>query len=286
MMNLRLAIKVKLKMARKSPNAETYKLLYAKSGNECAFPDCNHPIFDDESDYVAQLCHIKSAEQGGQRYDFKQTDDERRSYENLMFMCHMHHKKTDNVEKYTVEKLLEMKENHERKYTQKGKEATEQMIRQIQIENASFWNNQANRKFEFEDFKISREFDKDIKKLLSELDEHIQTLEDYCEMCANSDENDILESDLKTLMKLANLDYSNIETINYQSNPFKNRNWEMHNIGRQNFFAHIKLYIVQLKVKIFEELVTHHPNDLDLKQDLTKSQSDFDTINTSSYYVD
>lgn len=62
--------------------AETYKLLLARSGNECAFPDCTHPIFNDEGLYIAQLCHIKSANKGGQRYDGSQTDDERRAFEN------------------------------------------------------------------------------------------------------------------------------------------------------------------------------------------------------------
>jgi len=29
-------------MARKSPSAEALKLLYVRSGNECAFPNCEH----------------------------------------------------------------------------------------------------------------------------------------------------------------------------------------------------------------------------------------------------
>ena len=79
---------------RKPPSAETYKLLYVRSGNECAFPGCNHPIFNDDGLYIAQLCHIKAANVGGQRYDENQTDEQRRAPENLLFMCHRHHKET------------------------------------------------------------------------------------------------------------------------------------------------------------------------------------------------
>jgi hypothetical protein len=51
---------------RKSPSAETLKHLYVLSGNVCAYPDCNHPIFNDEGLYIAQLCHVHAAEKGGQ----------------------------------------------------------------------------------------------------------------------------------------------------------------------------------------------------------------------------
>ncbi|SKB52562.1 hypothetical protein [Malaciobacter marinus] len=60
-------------MARKSPNTEILKLLCVRSGNECAFPNCNHPIFNDNGLYIAQLCHMNAANIGGQRYDENQS---------------------------------------------------------------------------------------------------------------------------------------------------------------------------------------------------------------------
>lgn len=125
-------------MARKSPSAETYKVLYARSGNVCAFPSCDHPIFNDNGLYIAQLCHIKAANEGGPRFDMSQTDEERRSSDNLLFMCHRHHKETDNIKEYTIEKLVEIKDKHEKQYTEEGRSASKKMIEQIEAEAELF----------------------------------------------------------------------------------------------------------------------------------------------------
>lgn len=103
----------KKKMTRKAPTTEVIKKLCVLSKNKCAFPGCDHPIIKENGIYIAQLCHIEAAEKGGERYNENQTDEERRSFSNLMFLCHAHHKETNDVEKYTVEVLKEMKQKHE-----------------------------------------------------------------------------------------------------------------------------------------------------------------------------
>lgn len=54
---------------------------------------------------------------GGERFNPNMTNEDRRSFDNLMLMCHHHHVVTDDVERYNVEKLKEMKRNHEAKYS-------------------------------------------------------------------------------------------------------------------------------------------------------------------------
>lgn len=103
-------------MARKSPASATLRRLFALSGNECAFPGCNHVLVNRDGVYVAQLCHIEAAEVGGQRYNDKQTNDDRRAFENLLLMCYEHHKITDDIDVYTVEKLKEIKSSHEQRF--------------------------------------------------------------------------------------------------------------------------------------------------------------------------
>jgi hypothetical protein len=68
---------------------------------------------DDQSVLVGELCHIEGAEPGGERYNPNQTDEERRAFENLLYLCHGHHKVTDNTVTYTVAVLKEMKRKHE-----------------------------------------------------------------------------------------------------------------------------------------------------------------------------
>jgi hypothetical protein len=65
--------------------------LLLRSGNECAFPGCTHPIFNDEDELVAECCHIEAALPGGERFNADQSNEQRRQYNNLLFMCNRHH---------------------------------------------------------------------------------------------------------------------------------------------------------------------------------------------------
>ena len=52
-------------MARLANTKEDYRLLFARTGNQCAFPGgCNHPLIDDDM-FAAQVCHIEAAQPGG-----------------------------------------------------------------------------------------------------------------------------------------------------------------------------------------------------------------------------
>ncbi|HAN76755.1 MAG TPA: hypothetical protein DCQ31_02705 [Bacteroidales bacterium] len=94
----------------------TIKRLFALSGNQCAFPDCDVIfVLPERQEIIAQICHIEAAELGGERYNPNQTDDERRDYNNLILLCPNHHVETDDIVKYSVEVLKEMKRNHELK---------------------------------------------------------------------------------------------------------------------------------------------------------------------------
>lgn len=105
------------KIKRLMPTQETLRELYLKSGNQCAFPECHELMIDYDGTFIGEICHIEAAMPGGERFNKNQSNEERRKFENLILMCHKHHKITDDVNKYTVEKLREMKQNHEKKFT-------------------------------------------------------------------------------------------------------------------------------------------------------------------------
>jgi hypothetical protein len=100
-------------MARLTPKIDVVKKLCILSKNQCAFNGCEHTILNEKGEYIAQLCHIEAAAKGGERYNKSQSDEDRRSESNLMFLCHAHHKETDNEKIYTVDILKEMKRQHE-----------------------------------------------------------------------------------------------------------------------------------------------------------------------------
>jgi hypothetical protein len=95
---------------------KTIKRLYALSGNQCAFPNCHISLLSSDSEInFSNICHIEAAEPGGQRYNSTSNDNYRRSYENLVLLCANHHLETNDVVKYTVPILQEMKKYHETK---------------------------------------------------------------------------------------------------------------------------------------------------------------------------
>ena len=132
-------------MSRKPISDSTLKKLFSLSGNLCAFPNCKQCLVENNLNLIAQICHIEAAEVGGQRYNLKQSDEERRSFENLIILCPNHHKVTDDVQEYSVEKLLQMKSIHEQKYLNNRfvldsnvlAEAKEQLSNQVNYHNSS-----------------------------------------------------------------------------------------------------------------------------------------------------
>ena len=101
---------------RLAPTKQTLSQLFALSGNQCAFPGCTQRLFSQKNKFIAQVCHIAAASDGGERPNVNLTPEEKRQPENLLMLCYPHHIETDDVDEYTVEKLKEMKKNHEDKF--------------------------------------------------------------------------------------------------------------------------------------------------------------------------
>src|SRR5919202_614781 len=118
-------------MSRLQPTPNTVKKLFALSGNRCAFPGCSFSLLDKDGNLVGQICHIEAAEEGGERYNPGQTDEQRRSFENLILLCANHHIVTNDIEKYTVDKLKNMKNNHESQFVEKPHEISDELVDKI-----------------------------------------------------------------------------------------------------------------------------------------------------------
>ncbi|PIH61099.1 hypothetical protein [Paenibacillus sp. LK1] len=114
---LRMVPITKETVKRLTPTKDVLRELYLKSGNQCAFPGCSHLMIDADGNFIGEICHIEAAKEGGQRFNPIHSNNDRRAFSNLMLMCHACHKKTDNVQIYTVNVLREMKKNHEKKFS-------------------------------------------------------------------------------------------------------------------------------------------------------------------------
>lgn len=94
------------------------KVLIQLSGGQCAI--CKTKLHMRKGDgNVANLgvmAHICGEKPKSARYNANMTDEERQSYDNLIFVCPTCHTKIDNdVTTYTVEKLHELKIEHQKK---------------------------------------------------------------------------------------------------------------------------------------------------------------------------
>ena len=107
------------KAKRLTPKPEVLRELYILSGNNCAMPDCNNVIIDHAGVVVGHVCHIEAAMPDGPRFNFNQTNDQRRALSNLVLMCAGHHAQIDSKKhekKWTVAALQKIKAGHEKKF--------------------------------------------------------------------------------------------------------------------------------------------------------------------------
>lgn len=100
------------------PKLTTRMMLAFVSLGKCA--ECAHALFQDdpiEPTHIGECAHIRGENPTAARYDPGMTDEERRAFSNLLYLCPGCHTLIDKqVTKYTVEYLLEKKGQVLRKY--------------------------------------------------------------------------------------------------------------------------------------------------------------------------
>lgn len=95
-------------------------MLWGRSANICAFPNCNKTLVMDETEgddasIIGEEAHIVAKKPDGPRGDSPLTEEERDKYDNLILLCSIHHKLIDDqVNEYPVSKLKEYKKEHEK----------------------------------------------------------------------------------------------------------------------------------------------------------------------------
>lgn len=93
------------------------KILWAKSGNRCAFCRVKLVVEKTEVDsesVVGEECHIVSGAPTGPRHDASYPNEKIDSVDNLILLCATHHKMVDDQqETYTASVLSSIKRNHE-----------------------------------------------------------------------------------------------------------------------------------------------------------------------------
>ena len=98
---------------------KTRKMIWGRSANRCNFPECRRELVmdateTDDASIVGEECHIVAREKNGPRGISDLDEEQRDKYNNLLLLCSVHHKLIDDQPiTYPIEKLLQMKINHE-----------------------------------------------------------------------------------------------------------------------------------------------------------------------------
>ena len=102
----------------KGPSRPTIMQLCARSAGRCQFDGCNENLFVEgltfKNGYFGEIAHNIASSPGGPRGDKKRSPILSDDVDNLLLLCHKHHKLVDdNPEEYTETRLRDMKQKHE-----------------------------------------------------------------------------------------------------------------------------------------------------------------------------
>lgn len=226
---------------------DTLKLLLARSGNQCAFLNCSHPIFDDNNLFIAQLCYIEAVSPKGQRYNPNKTNKEINSYDNLLFLCYRHHKETDNVSLFSVQKLKELKDIHEAKFKEATYNYSQEMLTNLEKEIGNFWTliDQIHSEHICSELAVPINTDNNILALLSEINDYLKHLS---------------------------------EVNSFLMNDYKAKDFEYICIAMPNLLTRISVAIDHIELKYLEEQILKRPDNIELKEKLNKARKNFENI--------
>lgn len=276
------------RLKRPSLTASVLRALFARSGNQCAYPGCTHEIVDSENTLVGQVCHIEAAMPGGQRFNPEQTGEQRHGEENLILLCYRHHKETDDVEYFSVAALKKIKADHEKEFGRNLFKIDESALYKLSADMDQFWLkidgvNEAN--FDVLDSPIEIYAKATILDLISQVEAELENVEKLFEWLKESDDNAF--PDLMHLFDLLKIEPSVIEKIPYYKNPFREaKNFEVHCLGVPNTLNAFRLRIQQLSIKSIEEYLKTSPNDRVAKERLELLKNLFLSSATSAGRVD
>lgn len=269
-------------MIRKNIPHKTLRFLYAKSGNRCAFPGCNTPIFEDNGLLTGECCHIEAVSKGGARYNDTTTEDEKNSESNLILMCSRHHTIIDSDSStYTTDVLKKMKADHEQQFSGTKRELDEKMLFALEQSMARHWDRLQKIDNIENHLKIKVDKDASIESLLANIEESFSNIERLLKEMAHSDEK--LPNDARELCEKVGVDYERLEQVPYFENCLIGRLWESHNLAVPNSNSHLKMYYLQFCVNVFAELAKHDKAYLDI---LKQYQDKLEAHQKQNYYVD
>ena len=274
-------------MSRQAPTPSAIKRLFVKSGNVCAFPGCAHELVADDGLYISEMCHIEAAEPRGPRYNPNSSDEERRSHENFILLCHAHHRRIDSdVSTYAVERLCRMKAEHESVVLEGVFQADASVVSQVEREMESYWSALARRQKDHPvpDLAVEIESAASGTAVFQDLFTQLKRVKELLEHYRFSDER--LPEDLEQLLLRIGYDLTPLKSVSYYENPFVQRNWEHHNLGSPNVLLDLNKLLFHAELLYLAEYSKLHTINDTAKARMEEIKSELLEIAGSAGYFD
>ncbi len=276
-------------MARLTPKKDVLRALFARSGNQCSFPGCTQPLINEKNQFIAQICHIEAASEGGERYNPHGNDEHRRSYENLLILCYPHHVETNDFEEYSVERLLKIKREHEQMFLKSEFKLDEAALYKLSFEMEKYWSdidrlNELDHIFADSGLAMDVKGDSSFFELIASAYDAVNGIENLLELFHKSDES--LKEDFEVLLTRKSIPPELFNDTPYNEYPFENRNWELHNLGTPNWLQRLRIDLVHLEVKYLEEYLKTHSDDLNAKASFETAKETLKGCAKTAMHVD
>lgn len=224
---------------------------------------------------------------GGERYNPQQTDEERRSYDNLVLFCYPHHIETNDVEQYPVSKLREIKLEHEHKFEKTDFKIDESALFKLFVEMEEFWS-RIERLNTLEHSMAELAVDINAKgsfsEIMRECRENVSYLQTLFDNLHSSDRE--LKADFASLLQKKGIQPSLFDDISYYENPFESRNWELHNLGVTNRMQQLYIDLMHIEIKYLEEYLKTNSKDREARKRLEHLKESFAKVAQHAAVVD
>ncbi|EHR6739057.1 hypothetical protein KUK89_004625 [Vibrio parahaemolyticus] len=276
-------------MARLAPKADTLRALFARSGNQCAFPGCTQSVVNSKNKFIAQVCHIEAASEGGERFNTASNDEYRRSYDNLVIFCYPHHIETDDTDEYTTECLRKIKLDHEQQFLKSDFKIDEAELQKLVSEMQLYWSS-IDRLNQVEHYNLDSGLAMEVNgqasfdEVIADAHNAVSGIEALLNRLRESDE--ALVEDLNVLLEIKNIPESTFTDVPYYQNPFENRNWESHNLGTPNWLLSLRIALTHIEVKYLSEYLKTNSNDNSARNKLDMAKQKLESYAVSAMHVD
>lgn len=274
---------------RKNPVVRVLRALFARSGNQCAFPACHAPLVNAKNQFVGQVCHIEAASPGGARYNTRQTDEQRRDYQNLILLCYAHHIETNEETEYPVGVLKDFKHKHESKCGVSSYDVDENVLREIAEETEAFWRmiDEKNRSEHVAPPDVAVEVDSNAT--FSDLAAScVETLEGLrrcqAELLKTHEE---LEQDFVALLRKKGVSPKIFDDVPYYERPFNStRNFEIWQMCLPNCLQRLEVDLVHMEIKFLEECLKNDGDCAEARKRLAPLRKRFAKMAQNEVLVD